>query len=117
VTYDPKVIDYRRILDYYWRHIDPTRNDGQFCDTGPQYRPAIFYQGAEQKAVAEASLAELMKTKPFKEEIKVALIPANQFYPAEDYHQDYYRKNPIRYNFYRFNCGRDRRVEALWGEH
>ena len=117
VTYDPKVINYRQILDYYWRHIDPTRDDGQFCDRGPQYRPVIFYQGPEQKAIAEASLAEVKKSKPFKDEIKVALKPANAFYPAEEYHQDYYRKNPIRYKFYRFNCGRDSRVEALWGEH
>jgi peptide-methionine (S)-S-oxide reductase len=116
VTYDPKVLSYRQIVDYFWRLIDPTRDDGQFCDTGPQYRPVIFYQSPQQKTIAEASQADVASTKPFKDELKVALVRASEFYPAEEYHQDYYRKNPIRYKFYRYNCGRDSRVEALWGK-
>ncbi|MEN8166769.1 MAG: peptide-methionine (S)-S-oxide reductase MsrA [Pseudomonadota bacterium] len=116
VTFDPAQIDYQQILDYFWWHIDPTRDDGQFCDRGEQYRPAIFYQGAEQKAVAEASRARIESIKPFPEAIKVELIPASTFYPAEDYHQDYARKNPLRYRYYRYSCGRDRRVTELWGD-
>jgi methionine-S-sulfoxide reductase len=116
VTYDPRKIDYAGILDYFWRHIDPTRDDGQFCDKGPQYRPAIFYRDAAQKTLAEKSKAEIEKTKPFAEPIKVELIPASTFYPAEEYHQDYYKKNPLRYRFYRYSCGRDKRVEQLWGQ-
>jgi len=116
VSYDPRQIDYAQLLDYYWRHIDPTRDDGQFCDRGSQYRPAIFYRGEQQKRLAEASLAKLQHSKPFAEEIKVELLPAGPFYPAEAYHQDYYKKNPLRYHFYRYRCGRDARVEALWGD-
>jgi methionine-S-sulfoxide reductase len=115
VTYDPKQIAYSQLLDYYWRHIDPTRDDGQFCDYGAQYRPVIFYRGEEQKRLAEASLARVERSKPFPDKIKVELRPAGAFYPAEDYHQDYYKKNPIRYHFYRYRCGRDARVEQLWG--
>jgi methionine-S-sulfoxide reductase len=116
VTFDPQKIGYAGILDYYWRHIDPTRDDGQFCDRGPQYRPAIFYQGAAQQAIAEESKAEIEKTKPFPDPIKVELLPASTFYPAEQYHQDYYKKNPIRYRFYRYSCGRDKRIAELWGD-
>ena len=115
VSYDPKRIDYRRLLDYYWRHIDPTRDDGQFCDQGTQYRPVIFYRDDAQKRLAEASLARVERTKPFPDKIKVELQPAGVFYPAEAYHQDYYKKNPIRYRFYRYRCGRDERIEQLWG--
>jgi peptide-methionine (S)-S-oxide reductase len=115
VSYDPKQIDYSRLLDYYWRHIDPTRDDGQFCDQGAQYRPAIFYQGEEQKRLVEASHAKIEQTKPFTDEIRVELSQAGPFYPAEAYHQDYYKKNPIRYRFYRYSCGRDERVKQLWG--
>ncbi|MDH3948420.1 MAG: peptide-methionine (S)-S-oxide reductase MsrA [Gammaproteobacteria bacterium] len=116
VTYDANKINYSQILDYFWRHIDPTRDDGQFCDRGPQYRPAIFYQDEAQKELAIASIKQVEQTKPFAQPLKVELIQATTFYPAEDYHQDYYKKNPIRYNFYRYNCGRDARVEQLWGE-
>ncbi|MDJ0808052.1 MAG: peptide-methionine (S)-S-oxide reductase MsrA [Gammaproteobacteria bacterium] len=116
VTYDPSVISYAEILDHYWRHIDPTRDDGQFCDRGPEYRPAIFYQGARQKTMAEHSRVTLERTKPFPDAIKVELIPASTFYPAEDYHQDFYDNNPLRYWFYRFGCGRDRRIAELWGD-
>jgi methionine-S-sulfoxide reductase len=116
VTFDPARVNYGQILDYFWRHIDPTRDDGQFCDRGGQYRPAIFYQGTKQKAVAESSRARIERSKPFPEAIKVELIPASTFYPAEDYHQDYSRKNPIRYRYYRYSCGRDKRVAELWGD-
>jgi len=116
VTYDANKINYSQILDYFWRHVDPTRDDGQFCDRGSQYRPAIFYQDEAQKKLALASTKQIEQSKPFAQPLKVELIQAGTFYPAEDYHQDYYKKNPIRYNFYRFNCGRDARVEQLWGE-
>ena len=116
VFYDPKKITYKELLDVFWRHIDPTRDDGQFCDKGPQYRPAIFYQDTGQKALAEQSKTGIEKIKPFTDPIKVELIPASAFYPAEEYHQDYYKKNPIRYRYYRFSCGRDQRVADLWGD-
>lgn len=116
VSFDPARINYGQILDFFWRHIDPTRDDGQFCDRGGQYRPAIFYQDTQQKAVAESSRARIERSKPFPAAIKVALIPASAFYPAEDYHQDYARKNPIRYRYYRYSCGRDKRVAELWGD-
>jgi len=114
ITYDPKKINYNQILDFFWRHIDPTRNDGQFCDRGPHYRPAIFYKGEEQQKLAQASRDNIIKTKPFPQPIKVELIKASEFYLAEEYHQDYYKKNPLRYRYYRFSCGRDSRVRALW---
>lgn len=116
VSFDANRISYTEILDYFWRHIDPTRDDGQFCDGGPQYRPAIFYQGETQHQQALASEKMIAASKPFPEPLKVELIAATEFYPAEDYHQDYYKKNPIRYKFYRLSCGRDARVEALWGK-
>ena len=116
VSFDASRISYAEILDYFWRHIDPTRDDGQFCDRGPQYRPAIFYRGATQHREAQASEKRVVASKPFPEALKVELIAATEFYPAEDYHQDYYKKNPVRYKFYRYNCGRDARVEALWGK-
>lgn len=114
VSYDAEKISYPEILDYFWHHIDPTRNDGQFCDRGPQYRPAIFYQDENQHRLALASASRIEATKPFRQALKVELIPAATFYPAEEYHQDYYRKNPLRYKFYRYSCGRDARVEELW---
>jgi len=115
VTYDPDIISYIQILDYFWRHIDPTRNDGQFCDRGPQYRPAIFYKDEAERQDILESARQIEKIKPFNEPLKVEFIPAQKFYPAEDYHQDYYKTNSIRYNFYRFSCGRDARVKELWG--
>lgn len=117
VSYDANKLNYTEILDYFWRHVDPTRNDGQFCDRGPQYRPAIFYQDENQHKLAMASEKQIEQSKPFKESLKVELIQASEFYPAEEYHQDYYMKNPIRYKFYRFNCGRDARVKEIWGNH
>lgn len=116
ITYDPVKINYARILDYFWHHIDPTNDKGQFCDYGSQYRPVIFYQDESQRKIAEASRQHIIKTKPFKDPVKVEIVKASTFYPAEDYHQDYYRKNPIRYKYYRYSCGRDARVESLWGK-
>jgi len=115
VTYNPRIISRDKILDFFWRHIDPTRDDGQFCDYGPQYRPAIFYKDEAEKQAIIKSAQLIEKNKPFKEPLKVEFIPASTFYPAEDYHQDYYKKNPLRYKYYRFSCGRDARVEELWG--
>jgi methionine-S-sulfoxide reductase len=116
VTFDADRITYPQILDYFWHHIDPTRDDGQFCDRGPQYRPVIFYANDSQHQQALASAQQIARIKPFPEPLKVEIAKASTFYPAEDYHQDYYRKNPVRYHFYRYNCGRDARVEALWGK-
>ncbi len=116
VTYDPKIISYEKVLNYFWHHIDPTRDDGQFCDRGPQYRPAIFYKTKKEKQAILKSAKKIEKNKPFKEPLKVEYIPFTKFYPAEEYHQDYYKKNPIRYKYYRFACQRDARVEELWGE-
>lgn len=116
VSFDAAKISYPRILDFFWRNIDPTRDDGQFCDRGPHYRPAIFYQGKRQHEQALASVRDIESSKPFKDALKVELIAAQTFYPAENYHQDYYKKNPIRYKFYRYGCGRDARVKELWGE-
>ena len=116
VTFDADKITYPQILDYFWHHIDPTRDDGQFCDQGPQYRPVIFYRDETQHQQALASEKHIAQTKPFAQPLKVEITRAGTFYPAEEYHQDYYRKNPVRYHFYRYNCGRDARVETLWGE-
>ena len=115
VTYDPSKVSYEKLLDYYWHHVDLVDGGGQFCDRGSQYRPAIFTNSDEQKALAEASKAALEKTGKFKQPIAVQIAPAGVFTAAEDYHQDYYKKNPIRYKFYRSGCGRDARMEQLWG--
>jgi len=116
IRFDPAVISYEQILEYFFHHIDPTRNDGQFCDGGTQYRPAIFYLDEDQQRQAEAVMQRIEQGKPFPQPLKVELIKATAFYPAEEYHQDYYKKNPLRYNFYRYSCGRDARVEELWGK-
>ena len=116
VVYDPAKVDYAHLLDVFWHNIDPTQVDGQFCDHGDQYRTAIFYHGEQQKQLAGQSLQQLQQNQPFEGEIVTEIVPAGQFYPAEDYHQDYYEKNPIRYKFYRWNCGRDARLTELWGE-
>ena len=115
VTFDPSVITYARLLDVFWRQIDPTDSRGQFCDRGPQYRPAIFYENGEQKTIAERSKAVLAKSGRFKKPITTEIISASAFYPAEEYHQDYYRKNPLRYRYYRYRCGRDQYLENVWG--
>ena len=115
VVYDPAKVSYEQLLQKFWHSIDPTTVDRQFCDVGSPYRTAIFTHDAAQAAAAEASLATLEKSKPFKEPIVTRIEPAGPFYPAEEYHQDYYKKNPVRYNYYRFACGRDARVQQLWG--
>lgn len=116
VVYDPKRVSYTELLDVFWHNIDPTRAGGQFCDTGSQYRSEIFYHTAEQKRLATQSKAALMKQKPFKDPVLTDITQASMFYPAEDYHQDYYMKNPVRYRFYRYGCGRDSRLEELWSK-
>ncbi len=115
ITFDPSQISYNQLLDAFWGLIDPTTRDAQFCDHGNQYRTAIFYISKAQKQIAEKSRAVLEEKKPFKAGIVTEISPASTFYPAEDYHQNYYKKNPLRYRFYRYNCGRDRRLEELWG--
>ncbi|HEX5080267.1 MAG TPA: peptide-methionine (S)-S-oxide reductase MsrA [Geminicoccaceae bacterium] len=116
VVYDPSKIAYEQLVDVFWHNVDPTQVDGQFCDHGHQYRTAIFYADDEQKRIAEQSLAELEKNKPFAGEIVTEIVAAGAFYPAEDYHQDYYQKNPLRYKYYRWACGRDQRLSELWGD-
>jgi peptide-methionine (S)-S-oxide reductase len=115
VVFDPKRVSYEQLLEYFWRTIDPTTKDRQFCDSGSPYRTAIFVQDAKQLAAAKASLAGLEKTKPFKEPVVTEVVLAGPFYAAEDYHQDYYKKNPVRYKYYRNGCGRDARITQLWG--
>ncbi|MEO8133723.1 MAG: peptide-methionine (S)-S-oxide reductase MsrA [Betaproteobacteria bacterium] len=115
IEYDPKRVSYEKLLDVFWHNVDPTQKDGQFCDHGSQYRTGIFAHDDEQKRLAEASKATLAKTKPFKGDIVTEIVAASTFYPAEDYHQDYYMKNPLRYKVYRTGCGRDARLKAVWG--
>ena len=114
IAYDPAKVSYKKLLDVFWHNIDPLAKDRQFCDHGDQYRSAIFYHDEEQRALAEASKAEVEKC--FEQPVATQIVPAGPFYKAEEYHQDYYKKNPIRYKFYRFNCGRDARLEELWGK-
>lgn len=115
IEYDPAKVSYKKLLDVFWRNIDPLDADGQFCDKGPQYRAAIFYSNDEEKRLAEASKAELDASKRLGQPIVTEILPAKTFYAAEDYHQDYYTKNPLRYKFYRFNCRRDARLDEVWG--
>lgn len=115
IVYDPGKVRYEQLLNHFWRSIDPTTPDRQFCDVGSPYRTAIFTHGPAQAEAARASLAQLEKDKPFKEPIVTRIAPATTFYPAESYHQDYYKKNPIRYRYYRASCGRDLRLQQLWG--
>jgi peptide-methionine (S)-S-oxide reductase len=114
IVYDPAKVSYAKLLDVFWHDIDPLVKDRQFCDHGRQYRTAIFYRDDEQRRLAEASKAAVEAR--FKQPIYTEITPAGPFYKAEEYHQDYYLKNPIRYKFYRFNCGRDARLEELWGK-
>ena len=113
ITYDPKKITYEKLLEVFWRNVDPLTANRQFCDVGSQYRTAIFYHDETQKRLAEESKKALSKR--FKEPIVTEIVAYTEFYPAEDYHQDYYIKNPLRYKYYRYSCGRDQRLEALWG--
>jgi peptide methionine sulfoxide reductase msrA/msrB len=114
VTYDPYIVSYEKLLDVFWRNIDPTDAGGQFVDRGGQYRSAIFYHNEDQKKAAEASKQRLAKAGVFSKPIVTEIIPSATFYKAEEYHQDYYKKNPIRYKFYRFNSGRDQFLEKTW---
>ncbi len=116
VLFDPAKVSYGRLVEHYWRTIDPTTRDRQFCDSGSPYRSAIFALDAEQLRIAMASRATLEKSKPFKDPVVTEVVPAGAFYPAEEYHQDYYLKNPLRYKYYRTGCGRDARLKQLWGD-
>ena len=115
VVYDPTKVSYEKLVEHFWRTIDPTTKDRQFCDVGSPYRTAIFAQDAAQLKAAVASRQALEQTKPFKDPIVTEVVLGGPFYPAEAYHQDYYKKNPVRYNYYRTSCGRDARVKQLWG--
>ena len=116
VVYDPAKVTYEKLLNVFWHNIDPTAKDRQFCDSGHQYRSAIFYHNEEQHRIALQSKALLEKTKPFKGPIVTEIVQATEFYPAEEYHQHYYKKNPVRYKYYRWRCGRDQRLKELWGD-
>lgn len=116
VRFDPARTSYAKLLEAYWPNIDPLTATGQFCDIGSQYRSAIFYADAEQQRLAEASKVALQVSGRFDRPVVTEILPATTFYPAEEYHQDYYKKNPLRYRFYRTTCGRDARLEELWDE-
>ena len=116
ITFDPSVITYGKLLNQFWLHIDPTDGGGQFCDRGNEYISAIFYVNPTQKEQAEKSKAALEKSGRLKKPIATKIIEAGEFYPAEEYHQNYHQKNPLRYKFYRFNCGRDARLKEVWGD-
>jgi peptide-methionine (S)-S-oxide reductase len=116
IVFDPAKVSYTQLLAKFWHSIDPTTKDRQFCDVGNPYRTAIFTHDAAQAEAARASLVALEKSKPFSEPIVTQIVPATAFYAAEDYHQDYYKKNPVRYQYYRLSCGRDARLKALWGD-
>ncbi len=116
IVFDPRKVSYEKLLDVFWHSIDPTVVNRQFCDVGSQYRTGIFVHDEAQRRAAEASKAALEKSKPFREPIVTPIEAATAFYPAEEYHQDYSRKNPVRYRFYRNGCGRDARLAQLWGD-
>jgi len=116
VTYDPSVVSYEQLLDVFWVNIDPTTDDRQFCDWGSQYRPGVFYRTPEERQAAESSKAKIAEHKTFEGPLKVEITQATTFFPAEDYHQNYYKKSPIRYKTYRRGCGRDARLRELWGD-
>ena len=115
VTYDPAKVSYAKLLDVFWRNIDPLDSSGQFCDRGSQYRAAIFYHTEEQKMSADSSRRAIEQSAKLGKPIVTPVVAAAAFYPAEDYHQNYYKKNPIRYRFYSWNCGRARRLSNVWG--
>lgn len=116
IIYDPSIISYQKLLDVFWHNIDPTVSNRQFCDTGSQYRSAIFYNSEEQARIAKSTKDALEKHKPFSQAVITEITAAGPFYDAEEYHQNYYRKNPIRYKYYRNRCGRDKRLKELWRE-
>lgn len=115
ITYDPKRVSYQQLLDVFWRNVDPLDDTGQFCDKGPQYRSAVFVANEEQRRLAEASKAAIESSGRFDRPIVTPILPLMEFTAAEDYHQDFYKTNPIRYYAYRNGCGRDRRLQQLWG--
>lgn len=114
VAYDPAKVSYAQLLDTFWRNIDPTQANGQFCDHGSQYRSEIFYHNEDQRKAAEALKVKLTKNKPFSGDIKTLLTRSTEFYAAEEYHQDYYKKNPVRYTYYKTSCGRAARLKEVW---
>ena len=116
VAYDPVKVTYQTLLDHFWKNVDPLTPNAQFCDHGTQYRAVIFYGNEEEKRLAEASRQAIEQSKKFREPIVTQLVMASKFFPAEDYHQDFYKKNPIRYKFYKTSCGRVNRLEQLWGK-
>lgn len=116
VVFDPKKVTYQKLLDVFWHNIDPTVKDRQFCDVGRQYRTAIFYHSETQRRLAEESKTALEQSKKLPSAIMTEIVPASTFYPAEEYHQHYYKKNPLRYRYYRASCGRDHRLQELWGK-
>jgi peptide-methionine (S)-S-oxide reductase len=116
VRYDPTKVTYIQLLEAFWRNVDPITPDAQFCDHGNQYRAAIFYQGDAEKRAAEESKQAIERSKRFSSPIVTQLTAVSEFYPAEEYHQDFYKKNPVRYKFYKFTCGRAQRLESLWGK-
>lgn len=116
IVYDPSRTGYGKLLEIFWHNVDPTVKDRQFCDVGSQYRTGIFYHSEEQRTLAEKSREELRKNKPFPGPVVTEITAAGTFYPAEEYHQHYYKKNPIRYTYYRTSCGRDGRLKQLWGK-
>jgi peptide-methionine (S)-S-oxide reductase len=115
IVYDPSKVSYERLLEVFWRNHDPLTANGQFCDKGSQYRAGIYYGSEKEKQLAEASKAAIEKSGRFKQRIVTEIVAATTFYPAEDYHQDYYLKNPVRYKYYSTSCGRARRLNELWG--
>ena len=115
VRYDPAKVTYTQLLEAFWRNVDPITPNAQFCDHGTQYRAVIFYQGEDERRAAEDSKRAIEQSKRFSTPIVTQLTAASEFYPAEEYHQDFYKKNPIRYKYYKFTCGRAQRLESLWG--
>ena len=116
VIYDPTKVSYQQLLEAFWKNVDPLTPNAQFCDHGSQYRSAVFYATEEEQRLAEASKTAIEQAKKFPAPIVTELVPATSFYQAEDYHQDYYKKNPLRYKYYKYSCGRAKRLEALWGK-
>ena len=116
ITYDPSMISYEKLLDVFWRQINPTDSTGQFCDRGTQYRPVIFYHDESQRKLAEESKASLNNSGRYDKQVTTEILPASVFYKAEEYHQDFYKKSPYRYKIYRFSCGRDQYLDKIWGE-
>ena len=115
VVYDPAKVGYTKLLEEFWRNVDPLTANAQFCDHGSQYRSVIFYVSDEEKGLAVDSMQAIEQSRRFNQPIATEVVKASEFYPAEDYHQDFYKKNPIRYKFYKFSCGRAQRLEELWG--